>query len=226
MLDRQFGRWNSRNDVVRAAGSCVDDVCMTDDDRLRAAAFDDFFREQHDPLLRLCFALTLDREVARDIAQEAMARAWRDWTRIADGHPVAWSRQVALNLARSRGRRRRTEQAAVMGPVRDAELVVADIDLLRALAELTDRQREAVVLHHLLDLSVADCATSMDVAEPSVKIHLRRGRARLAKALADTHAPDQSVDRAEARVPNDTARRTEIAGRNQVTDRNDTEVPS
>jgi RNA polymerase sigma-70 factor (ECF subfamily) len=186
---------------------------MGDRDGSDREAFDDFFRTQHDALLRLSYALTLDREAARDVAQETMARAWRDWDRIADGHPVAWSRQVALNIVRSRGRRLRTERAAVLDRVPDAELVVTDPDLVAALRALTDRQREAVVLHHLLDLSVAECAAAMDVAVPSVKVHLRRGRAHLGRALGASHGTPATTGPAS----------TDAA----TTDRNDTtEVPS
>ena len=69
-----------------------------------------------------------------------------------------------------------------------------DADLVAALRALPERQREAVVLHHLGDLSVEDCAAAMGVAVPSVKSHLQRGRARLAVLLADEETAEVSHD--------------------------------
>ena len=69
-----------------------------------------------------------------------------------------------------------------------------DADLVAALRALPERQREAVVLHHLGDLSVEYCGVAMGVAVPSVKAHLQRGRARLAVLLADEETAEVSHD--------------------------------
>ncbi len=44
--------------------------------------FDAFYESERTRLIRLCWLLTLDREVAAELAQETMARAWRDWESI------------------------------------------------------------------------------------------------------------------------------------------------
>lgn len=158
-----------------------------------AAGFDEFFAAERGDLLRFCWGLTGDREDARDVAQETMARAWREWDRISgpDSRPAAWIRTVALNLVRGGWRRAQTAAAGLVelgtalhgaGGGRSSD-THADVDLERALRALPERQREAVVLHHLLDLPVAECADVMGVGASTVKIHLRRGRAALAKAL-------------------------------------------
>jgi RNA polymerase sigma-70 factor (ECF subfamily) len=154
--------------------------------------FDEFFRSEQAALLRYCWGLTTDREAARDVAQEAMARAWRDWPQLRGTRPAAWVRTVALNLVRSDWRR--TERGTIV-PLR-AEHVddPVDSDLVAALRALPDRQREAVVLHHLGDLRVEDCASAMGLAVPTVKAHLQRGRARLAQLLADEQTSEVSDD--------------------------------
>ena len=157
--------------------------------------FTEFFAAESAPLLRMCWALTLDREQARDVAQETMARAWRDWDRLGhvdpevaeDAGPRSWCRAVALNLVRGNWRRRRTELAYVPPVAEPAGLAAADLDLRDALGKLSVRQREAVVLHHLLDLSVATCAELMGLGESTVKEHLQRGRTQLS-ALLGVHA--------------------------------------
>jgi RNA polymerase sigma-70 factor, ECF subfamily len=160
--------------------------------------FDGFFRAGHDPLLRFCWGLTTDREAARDVAQETMARAYRDWDRVgaAGSNPDAWARTVALNLVRSQWRRSVTAAAVARGLAHPASSpndagpdVGLDVDLERALRALPDRQREAVVLHHLLDLPVGECAALMEVGESTVKVHLQRGRAALALALGVIDEP-------------------------------------
>ena len=53
----------------------------------------------------------------------------------------------------------------------------------RALRALPDRQRVAVALHYLADLSVADVAAAMGISEGAVKTHLHRARSQLAVSL-------------------------------------------
>lgn len=69
----------------------------------------DFYRQQRENLVRLCFLATLDREAAADAAQEAMLRAFAHWETLRDQMPLAWVRRVALNLCRSRWRRAQRE---------------------------------------------------------------------------------------------------------------------
>jgi RNA polymerase sigma-70 factor (ECF subfamily) len=155
-------------------------------------SFDSFFRDEQAALLRYCWGLTTDRDSARDVAQEAMARAWKDWAQLRDTTPAAWVRTVALNLVRSQWRANRPTPVASRPPEQLDRPV--DADLVAALRALPDRQREAVVLHHLGDLSVEDCAAAMGVAVSSVKVHLQRGRARLAELLSDAETTEVSHD--------------------------------
>lgn len=163
------------------------------------AEFAAFFAAQEHELLRFCWGLTLDRHDALDVAQEAMARAFRHWDSIAGTNPAGWVRTVALNIVRNRWRSRRRGDAAILrlksrvtvastseaihsGPTGGESLSAGVAEALRALPE---RQREAVVLHHMVDLSVAGVAEAMGVSEASVKTHLQRGRAALATRLGD-----------------------------------------
>lgn len=159
--------------------------------------FGEFFSCEHERLLHYCWGLTVDADQAAEVASEAMARAYVSWGDLSgwEARPEAWVRTVALNLVRSRWRRDATAAAhPVAGSLAavdcdGAEQLARDLDLEAALRALPGRQREAVVLHHLLDMSVLDCAEVMGVSEPTVKAHLQRGRAALAVALADVTAP-------------------------------------
>jgi RNA polymerase sigma-70 factor (ECF subfamily) len=158
--------------------------------------FTRFFEDSSPGLLRLCFLTTLDAEAAADAAQEAMARAWRDWGRVgAEGSdPGAWTRTVALNLCRDRWRRARV--AGEHRPERPAPRLddLPDLDLQRALGGLATRQREAVVLRYWADLDLAGVAHAMGVSVGSVKQHLARAHRRLATELGDAALDDLEVD--------------------------------
>lgn len=162
------------------------------------AGFEAFFAAEQQDLLRYCWGLTLDREAARDVAQEAMTRLCADWERLANGNPAGWLRTVALNMVRNRWRSEGRGRRAVLRLDRRNEVhhdpEPRDGSVAAALATLSMRQREAVVLHHMADLPVAEVAELMQLSVPAVKTHLQRGRAALAAVLGtefDPPAPDQ-----------------------------------
>jgi len=149
--------------------------------------FDGFYAENQQRLIRLCWLLTLDREASIDLAQEAMTRAWRAWDKISvdDSNPVAWTNRVAVNLSSNYRRRHGTRkrwQHLFNRPQVEAP-VTEHVDLSKSLANLSSRQRQAVVLRYWEDLDLAGCADVMGVSVGSVKTHL--SRAHEALRLAD-----------------------------------------
>ena len=119
---------------------------------------------------------TGDGDLAAELAQEALARAYRDWNRVEAMHePGAWTHRVAVNLANSHFRRRRYERAAraraASRPTDShSQPDIATNDIVRrAVRALPRRQREAVVLRFLLDLSVETTAERMDCAQGTVR---------------------------------------------------------
>ena len=148
--------------------------------------FDELFADQQERLLRLCWLLTLDEQVAAEVAQETLARAWRDWPELnSPGFDAnAWLRRVAVNLCWDRSRRRaaRKRRAHLVVSPRVSADALADVDLHRAIARLSDRQRQVVVLRYWDDLDLAGCADAMSVSVGSVKQHLARAHAGLARA--------------------------------------------
>ena len=61
---------------------------------------------------------------------------------------------------------------------------------MAALAGLERPQREVVVLHYLVDMSVAEIAHVLGVAPGTVKSRLSRGRRRLAPLLREEERED------------------------------------
>lgn len=145
------------------------------------------------------------RPAAEDAVQEALARAWERSERGEEIESLtAWVTAVSLNLARSRLRRvvaeRRARErmgsragTAVMGPLEAGER----IDVLRALAALPRRQREATVLRYYLGLNVAEVASALGVHEGTAKTTLFRARQALAAALGERDM-EEATERGEA----------------------------
>jgi RNA polymerase sigma-70 factor (ECF subfamily) len=127
-----------------------------------------------------------ERALAEELAQEAMLRAFRRWEHVATlDVPEAWVWRVAVNLAKSRFRRRRIAcrvqlklEASAVDPthVEDGSWTVALQDAVMALPA---RQRLAMVLRYYLDLSVADTAARMDATADAVRSLTKRGVASL-----------------------------------------------
>jgi RNA polymerase sigma factor (sigma-70 family) len=80
-----------------------------------------------------------------------------------------------------------------------AQAVNDRVDVERALALLTRRQREAVVLRYYLDMSVAEVAEALHVSVGAAKTTLFRARAVLSRALRQA-APDADAEEANDRA--------------------------
>ena len=124
---------------------------------------------------------------AEDAVQEALVRAW---IRSERGEGVeslpAWVAAVALNLTRSGWRRTMAERRARRRlPERSGAATPSEehMDVARALEALPRRQREVAVLRYLLEMSTAEVAAALGIAEGTVKSSLARARAHLAEAL-------------------------------------------
>lgn len=145
-----------------------------------ADAFDAFYRASSRRVLGHVYLSTGDLAASEDAVAEAFARAWQRWSSVrkADS-PEAWVRTVATRIAISNWRKLRNRLVAQRRAHDEDPLPGLSPDhvaLVAALRQLPDRQRQAIVLHHLADRSVADIADELDVAQGTVKAWLSRGR--------------------------------------------------
>ena len=151
-------------------------------------SFDGFYRDTRQRLFDCLVALTGNRAEAQDVVHEAYARAWQRWDTVGGyANPEAWVRTVARRVAVSRWRRTQSAFAAyrrvgTAPPQRGPD--VESMTLVAALGKLPMKQREAVVLHHLLELPVAQIARETGIPEGTVKARLARGRRALAALLS------------------------------------------
>jgi RNA polymerase sigma-70 factor, ECF subfamily len=157
-----------------------------------ALTFDEAAPALFDVAYRVAYRLVSERTEAQDVAQEALIRAYKDWTGV---HTYAdrWVARVAANLAlnsiRSRRRRSRREERDGREVIDLSERAHADpvlrVDLQRALTKLGRREREAVVLHYFADLTYDDIAELLGVSAGAVKSYVHRGVARLREQVGD-----------------------------------------
>jgi len=152
--------------------------------------FEDFYVREYGVVVALGLALTGDRGLAEELAQDAFLAAHRRWDRIAQyDAPAAWVRRAVVNRSRSAWRRRSREARAlerlvrVDRPVVDGEGV--EPDRFWALVRgLPARQAQCVALHYLDELSAAEIASVLGCNVATVRVHLHRGRAALAQVLS------------------------------------------
>ncbi|GAA0953430.1 sigma-70 family RNA polymerase sigma factor [Actinocorallia libanotica] len=152
-------------------------------------SFAEFYRGAYPGLVIELYAYTGDLGEAQEAAQEAFARAWPRWDKVGSyDRPRAWVARVGYRLAVSRWRKARNALAHLwrQGPQPDAAPPdVVSVALVDALRLIPEKQRRAVVLHHMGGYSVAEIAAMSGAAEGTVKSWLSRGRHRLAELLAD-----------------------------------------
>ena len=146
--------------------------------------FEEFFRERYGEVVRSMRLLVGDHARAEELTQEAFTRACRHWRRVrALDRPVAWVYLVATNEAR-RGWRREQRELSTVGTVETSAVdttgpVATALDVRAALAQLTDRQRAAVVLRYVADLPLSEIAEVMGCATGTVKATLHQALARM-----------------------------------------------
>ena len=136
-----------------------------------------------------------DRAEAEDIAQEAFLRLWNQPPELvaSNGRLLPWLRRVTTNLAIDQLRKTRRldvtdeppEQVHQPEQPRLLEAGDSNAQLERALAQLPDRQRAALVLFHFEDMSQRDVAAAMAITEDALESLLARARRKLRILLQD-----------------------------------------
>ena len=157
-----------------------------------AAAFDELVRRFHRPVYRFCWRLVRSPD-AEDLAQDTFVRAFVHFERFDPERPVlpwliAIARRLCLDLLRRRKVMARVDTLPVTdppppGPEGEASLREQFSRLERALDDLDEGPRMAIVLFHIEEMSYRDIAAALEVPMGTVMTWLHRGRAQLKRAL-------------------------------------------
>lgn len=154
-----------------------------------ARAFSDWYRSEYHQVVSLVYVLSGSRWAAEELTQDAFLEAHTRWATISGyDDPGAWVRRVAVNRARSWGRRKGAEaRAYAKHTVRNRELpgeLPPSADAFwAAVRSLPERQAQIVALHYHDDRPVDDIAQLLGVSAGTVKTQLHRARRSLATRL-------------------------------------------
>ena len=173
-------------DTQRAAGSDAGTVVVraAPVSRELDTSYVDFFRDEFAQVVRTVYLIHRDQARAEDVAQEAFIQLLANWTKVSGyDRPDAWVRRVAIRLS-MRGVRRDRLWAMVRERISlPRPEAGADLDLAAAVTTLRGSQRAAIVLFYYEDRPVAEVAGILGCSEATTRVHLHRGRRRLAKLL-------------------------------------------
>ncbi|MEV0267577.1 SigE family RNA polymerase sigma factor [Hamadaea sp. NPDC050747] len=151
------------------------------------ADYSEYFAARAAPLRRLGYGLSGDWHLAEDLVQHTFLQLYRHWRRLDPSTLDAYSRRTLVNAYLSH-RRKKRETAVADVPDRAADPVPdLDLDVRAALDALPPRQRALVVLRHLEDISVAEAADLLGIAEGTVKSQTAHGLAKLRSLFGDSH---------------------------------------
>ena len=146
--------------------------------------FREFFAAEYGRLRGLGYLLTGDWAQAEELAQDALVRTFRAWSRVRQHErPGAYARKVLVNRHRSLLRRAAVEAWHLAGRRVDeadgAELTEDGLVLWAAVRRLPARQRAVLVLRYHEDLPEAEVARLLRLPLGTVKSLAHRGLARL-----------------------------------------------
>ena len=152
--------------------------------------FEDFVAAQGQPLLRLAYVLTSDAHHAEDLTQTTLAKAHRNWRKVAAAsNPDAYVRRILVNAHLDWCRRRSSTERpveAIPEPrtwVPDPADEVSARDHMRGLlSQLAPRARAVLVLRYYADLNDEAIADLMGITSSSVRATASRALATLRAA--------------------------------------------
>ena len=167
-------------------------------------AFGELFRRHRDRMWAGALRTTSDRELAADAVQDAFISAFRraDSFR-GDAAVTTWLHRIVVNACLDRLRRRRPTSELPEHDLPDSRdehaSVETRLDVRKALEQLPEGQRLALVLVDMQGLSVAEAAAVLDVAEGTIKSRCARGRAAMAELLGLKRTPPPATGPPRAR---------------------------
>jgi DNA-directed RNA polymerase specialized sigma24 family protein len=155
--------------------------------------FEAWYRALHPRLLSSLILITGNGETARDATDEAFTRAFQHWKRVSRmASPDAWTFTVARNVARRRARRAKQERNLMSLDAAGVSLTVPAPagEAWALVGDLPERQRTAVVLRHVADLTEPEIARVMGITRGTVSTTLGDAHRALRAKLGDDGMQD------------------------------------
>jgi RNA polymerase sigma-70 factor (ECF subfamily) len=174
-------------------------------DHEEAGAFVEMlFAKHHNEIYAYLVRMLREPELAADLTQDAFVKAYKNYDTLQKPENArAWLYQIAHRVALDEIRRRKiirffpwTGESPGSSP--SAEHLVMEThlsgDMQRALARIPERQRAALLLAELHDLTGVELAAALDVSHVAARALLTRARESLRQALAAERAAEAEAE--------------------------------
>jgi RNA polymerase sigma-70 factor (ECF subfamily) len=162
------------------------------------------FAKHHTEIYAYLVRMLRDGELAADLTQDAFVKAYKAYDTLEkDENARAWLYQIAHRVALDEIRHRKIVRMVPWtgeyhGASPSAERLAMDVRLSgpleRALAKIPERQRAALLLAEVHDLSGLELAAAMGVSHVAARAILTRARESLRRALAAEQAAEQQAE--------------------------------
>ncbi len=172
-----------------------DDTALPADPIAARVFVEALFARHHGEIYAYLVRMLRDGELAADLAQDAFIRAFRAYASLEDpARARAWLYQIANRVALDEIRRRKIVRfipwtGESRGAAPSAERLAMDMrlsgELERALARIPERQRSALLLAEVHELSGVELAATLGTSHVAARALLTRARESLRRALAD-----------------------------------------
>ena len=174
-------------------------------DHEEAGAFvETLFAKHHGEIYAYLMRMMRDPEIAADMTQDAFVKAYKNYASLEKPENArAWLYQIAHRVALDEIRRRKIIRflpwtGESKGSAPSAEHLVMEGrlsgDMQRALARIPDRQRAALLLAELHDLTGLELAAALGVSHVAARALLTRARESLRQALAAEREVEATAD--------------------------------
>jgi RNA polymerase sigma-70 factor (ECF subfamily) len=171
-------------------------VVVTHRDHATANAFlEGLFERHHNEIYAYLLRMLRDPDLAADLTQDACIKAYRAQDTLEKPENArAWLYQIAHRVALDELRRRKIVRflpwtGESHGAAPSAERLAMDLrlsgELERALDRIPERQRAALILAEVHDLTGLELAAALGISHVAARALLTRGRESLRQALAD-----------------------------------------
>jgi RNA polymerase sigma-70 factor (ECF subfamily) len=162
------------------------------------------FTKHHNEIYAYLLRMLREPELAADLTQDAFIKAYKNYETLEKPENArAWLYQIAHRVALDEIRRRKIIRffpwtGESHGSAPSAEHLVMDVhlssDMQRALARIPERQRAALLLAELHDLTGVELAAALGVSHVAARALLTRARESLRQALAAERAAEAETE--------------------------------
>jgi RNA polymerase sigma-70 factor (ECF subfamily) len=162
------------------------------------------FAKHHTEIYGYLVRMLRDGELAADLTQDAFVKAYKNYDTLEkDENARAWLYQIAHRVALDELRRRKIVRMVpwtgeARGAAPSAEYLAMNARLSgpleRALAQIPERQRAALLLAELHDLTGLELAAAMGVSHVAARAILTRARESLRRALAAEKESERAAE--------------------------------